>query len=253
MSLGKNAATGHAEISLYASRRGLLQKYDLDQDREVGKLSVSYNHDQAPFSASPTKGGKTKPRAGSKLRPANKKAGSHGATGTLISYCANESHLCTVEQSTAGMNIWIKFWIRDSETAKYEVETTLLNPHDKRVTCVVGHKSKPVVVTSSVDGKLKIWSRSPESGEWVCACQTSAPCTYLTAACFNASGDVLAGESTNHLSLLPLPPPSSSLPLPLSLPLSLSLSCLLLTSSLLRRQLALGTTLDSGAQATWSS
>ena len=153
------------------------------------------------------------PRSGAKLRPANKKAGNHGATGTLISYCDKENHLCTVEQHTAGMNIWIKFWIRDSETAKYEVETTLLNPHDERVTCVVGHKSRPVVVTSSVDGKVKIWSRSPGSGEWVCACQTSAPCTYLTAACFSASGDVLAGESTNHLSH------------PSSLSVSLSLIC----------------------------
>ena len=51
VSLGVNKQ-GRAEVSLLMSSRGALQRYDLDQDCQVSKLSVSYNQDHAPYARS---------------------------------------------------------------------------------------------------------------------------------------------------------------------------------------------------------
>ena len=191
LSLQRNHA-GRAEVSLFKSKRGILQKYDLDQDCQISQLSVSYNHDQTPYVNSSSK---------------KASAQNQGGVRTLVSYCANQKYLCTVEQHAEGMNIWLKFWtLTPSKT--YEVEKTILNPHDKQVKCLVGHNEVSLVATCSRDGKFKLWTRV--QNEWICSCQTSVPCSYINTSAFSGSGDVFAasfGENvgfwdTNDLTLM---------------------------------------------------
>jgi WD40 repeat protein len=180
VSLGRNPANGHAEVSLFKSNRGVLQKYNLDQDCQVSQLSVAYNQDQTPF---------VKARKGQKSSWA---AGvGKSKEGTLLSYCADQQFLCTAEQYTNGMNIWLKFWSA-KPNKKYEVEKTILNPHEQQITCILGHKQRSLVVTCSRDGKFKLWTR--EDNEWVCSCEASVPCLHVSTCCFSGKGDVFVAS-----------------------------------------------------------
>ncbi|QDZ18697.1 WD40 repeat domain-containing protein [Chloropicon primus] len=176
---------GHAEVSLFKSNRGLLQKYDLDHDCQISKLSVSYNEDQTPHSKSKGKSFAT-----------FKSRGKGGDGGTLLSYCAEEQHLCTVEQQTEGMNIWLKFWSRTPHK-KYEVEKTVLNPHEKKVTCVLGHQQRSLAITCSQDGKFKLWARV--DNDWVCSCQSSVPTSHINSCRFSGTGDVFVASFADNI------------------------------------------------------
>ena len=183
VSLGVNKQ-GRAEVSLLMSSRGALQRYDLDQDCQVSKLSVSYNQDHAPYARSTGKRGPTKPKLG-------------GASTTMVSYCCDEKHLCTLEQNADGLGAWLKFWRFNPSTQRYEVERTVLNPHEGKVVCLLGHGTRALAATTSTDGKFKLWARV--DGDWVCSCQARSPSSYLKACTFSGSGDVLAASFGDSL------------------------------------------------------
>ncbi|XP_069110726.1 WD repeat-containing protein 75-like isoform X1 [Argopecten irradians] len=64
----------------------------------------------------------------------------------------------------------LKFWLYNSETQRYTLNTTVEVPHDKKVTCLrfrpddfSGIDEDPMVVTTSLDGKFKIWSNMDDT------------------------------------------------------------------------------------------
>ncbi|XP_033761467.1 WD repeat-containing protein 75-like [Pecten maximus] len=75
----------------------------------------------------------------------------------------------------------LKFWQYNTETQRYTLNTTVEVPHDKIITCLrfrpddfSSNNEDPMVVTTSLDGKFKIWSNMDDTNiyrantKWSC-------------------------------------------------------------------------------------
>ena len=185
----ERGASDGAQVSVFNSRRGAVQTYDLDRDCQISKLSIGYNQEQTPYRrGTTTYNPKIEQRNSKKADKVDK------LDKVLVAYCAQGGAMCTVEQQAEGLNVWLKVWGRsEGGGTQLELQKTFLNPHSSLVACLEGHASKEIFVSSSVDGVFKFWTKNTD-GVWICASQSTLPHSYLAAAAFSSAGSMLVGS-----------------------------------------------------------
>jgi NET1-associated nuclear protein 1 (U3 small nucleolar RNA-associated protein 17) len=126
---------------------GQIQFYNANEDRSVRKLQVASKN------------------------PLNYFRYTHIADHVVqsIAFSKRGEWLVSVDKSPANSaNTTLKFWLYDERLRRYELNTQINDPHTDDITGLCYNPASDMCVTSSTDGKFKVWvlvERQPEESD----------------------------------------------------------------------------------------
>eukprot|EP00510_Aplanochytrium_minuta_P006025 CAMPEP_0184007832 /NCGR_PEP_ID=MMETSP0954-20121128/1588_1 /TAXON_ID=627963 /ORGANISM="Aplanochytrium sp, Strain PBS07" /LENGTH=762 /DNA_ID=CAMNT_0026286777 /DNA_START=91 /DNA_END=2376 /DNA_ORIENTATION=- len=120
-------------------------------------------------------------------------------TWTVERIALKRKRLATFEKLRSRMVIKFWKWVDN----RYEMNTIINQPHEKRILSMNFNDSATLLVTTSLDGKFKLWEINPDSSneQWQCKSVAFYRDSPLRDAKFSQDGSLLAAASNRTLTL----------------------------------------------------